>query len=194
MDAPGHTFAYETPEGLKEVKLKAQKPATRKIPLKLHVPNLHFNIGNKTGIRNVLNRDSGGRLRSPQGSTFSPIRTRGGRGLEIVPEYETEERNTGNGGTATWPLPRTLQTPWEFQRSVVSLREMDGTGVNPLEQRQSGHLSLESDAEYETDVVNTDSSFTTDGSGWQVHRPWQIQKPPSLRGLDGTGKLQLPAW
>lgn len=186
VDTPGHTFAYETSEGPREVKLTEQAATAKKMPLQLQLARLHFSRGHKKADRNTPAGNGSGVIVSPLEETSSPVRHHDGQDLGAVRENPLEEMEGSNGGAGTWPLPTILQRPWEFQRSVVSLREMDGTGVNPLEQRQSG-----------TDedgcggvVLNREG---TGGSEWQVRRPWQIQKPPSMKDMDGTGKLSLPA-
>lgn len=186
-DAPEQTCTYETPDALMEVKLREQAAAAKRLPLQLQLSRLHFNLGNRMEDRNALNRNDSGMIVSPQEDPPSPNRRRGRQGLDLVHENDARElEGSTGGGTGTWPIAPPPQRPWEFQRSVVSLREMDGTGVNPLEQPQSANSG-----EYEDVVVNTDS---TTMSEWQIERPWQIQKPPSLREMDGTGRLQLPAW
>lgn len=185
VDAPGHTFAYETAQGLREVKIREHATVAKKMPLQLKLARVHFNRGQRRG-QTLPNRNQSGMIVSPLDEASSPIRH---QDLGPISENNTLEEMEGSpvaspSGVGTWPLAPVLQRPWAFQRSVVSLREMDGTGVNPLEQNQSDEDM------YEDVVVNTDS---TGGSEWQVQRPWQIQKPPSLREMDGTGRLQLPA-
>lgn len=190
VSAPGHTFAYETSEGVRHTQFKEQAAAAKRMPLQLQLAKIHFGLGPRRG-RNALDRNQSGMLVSPQDMATSPVRRRGGLGL--FPMHGFEEMEDGTNGSGTWPIPPPLPRPWEFQRSVVSLREMDGTGVNPLEQRQSdGSDSSDetTDGSYEDVLVN---SVSIDGE-WQVQRPWQIQKPPSPRDMDGIGRLSLPAW